>query len=297
VANMLRGETAKSSKVEHTNSKLLEQYELEMSRLGEEIKKLQLMNEVNLTKVSKSEASVSSQARSLQQEADRLREENKAALQDLAQSREENARMKTLLSKASDEMDRLNEERSRMEQAMRCKQGENEVLLSELIQAKLAVGETSAELDEAKQAMKKLKASVNVPRINGNGNGAGTASSSGQPKPRPPPNLDSSRNPSTSFSSNSTASTQRSSASGPSNMLVSFPTSDKAEAKKPSNPFADMSANGLSSLKRGFGTVSNGISHLGSSVLTTPGASSGGGNDSSDGGQQAPRFAPFRANY
>eukprot|EP00981_Chlorochromonas_danica_P001975 scaffold409_cov167-Ochromonas_danica.AAC.7 len=263
----LRGQTAKNSKnVESTNSRLIDQYEQEMRRLNEEVKRLQIQNEVNLTKVSKSEASVSAQVKAVQQELDRTKEEVKALQQErvyltasLNQSNEENGRMKNLMSKASDEIDRLTEEKTAAEHSMQTvqtKQDENQVLLQELIQAKMSIGEVTTQLEEAKQTIKKLRGGQAPPFPQ-------QQQQSGRPMPprgMPAPSGQYAKVSSNVSLDGSVSSSQGSERSA---MLVGFPSANNRDGKKPSNPFMDGANNGISSLKRGFGNVSSTISNLG----------------------------------
>lgn len=262
----LRGQTAKNSKnVESTNSRLIDQYEQEMRRLNEEIKRLQLQNEVNLTKVSKSEASVSAQVKAVQQELDRAKEEVKSLQQERAyltaslnQSNEENGRMKNLMSKASDEIDRLTEEKAAVEQTVQTKQDENQVLLQELIQAKMTIGEVTTQLEEAKQTIKKLRGGQTPPYPQQQQSG----------RPMPPRGMPAPSGQYAKVSSNVSLDGSVSSSQGSerSAMLVGFPSANNRDGKKPSNPFMDGANNGISSLKRGFGNVSSTISNFGSST-------------------------------
>lgn len=90
------------------------------------------------------------QIRQLTAELTAVRQDNEAL-------QETQRRLSDLVGRASEESAAFAEEKAKVERALRDKNDECEALLAELIKTKLAVGDLSTELDEAKRALKMLK--------------------------------------------------------------------------------------------------------------------------------------------
>lgn len=278
-----------------SSSKLAEHYEAEVQRLTEEVRRLSAANEASLSKLARAEGAMSNQSKA---ELERARAEAAGLSQALAATSEENKAMKALMSKASDEIDRLSDRVAALEAALRGKEDEAEVLLQQLIAAKLAVGEVSTELEEAKQQVKKLRSAGNPngqqprPRPStGGGAGAQGHGPGGQQQyqQQQQQQYQQQQYQQSSYSSTPSSAGTRpanghpfppsspsdmsvgSASSGNSAMLVGF--GGQGQAKRsgagPNNPFNDLSSN----MRRGFGAVSSNIQHL--SNMLPPASSEG----------------------
>jgi len=137
------------------------------------------------------------------------------------------------------ELDNLQSTKTSLDGALAVSREENQILLGELINAKMSVGNLSTELDEANRQLRLLRANGNVP-IDSVG-----ASSNGSRRPPPANNI---------FANTSNG--ERGGSSGSSKQ------STPQNMKPPQamiNPFSDVNSPlaGTSVLMRGFGSTSN----------------------------------------
>mmetsp|Transcript_25145 Transcript_25145/g.36105 ORF Transcript_25145/g.36105 Transcript_25145/m.36105 type:complete len:608 (+) Transcript_25145:53-1876(+) len=173
-------------------------------------------------------------------ELDILKKQNAALIASTQRVQQESTRLQQLQSTLEAELDNLQTAKANLDSALTVSRDENQILLGELINAKMAVGNLSSELDEANRQLRLLRASgVN------NSNVASTpdhlAVTNGNRRPPPANNM---------FANTTNG--------GPSGSNKQN-TPQNMKPQVIINPFSDINSplNGTSVLMRGFGSSSN----------------------------------------